>query len=131
MDDHFNCNLCTMCVIAKSNWYIQNVKDWRSEFINQDFLNCILKWPFPVIAIMGYTKMLQRLNAKRCKIFYCCNIEKKKIMPKFSFKCFFSSLLHTKSNEQSWKLFDLDIKLLKCVMVRKFLTLWTMSVGIT
>lgn len=78
MDDHFNCNLCTMCVIAKSNWYVQNVKDWRSEFINQDFLNCILKWPFPVIAIMGYTKMLQRLNAKRCKIFYCCNIEKKR-----------------------------------------------------
>lgn len=43
MDDHFNCNLCTMCVIAKSNGYVQNVKDWRLEFINQDFLNCILK----------------------------------------------------------------------------------------
>lgn len=86
MDDHSKLQLiyklyAHMCVIAKSYRYVQNVKDWRYEFIDQDIINCILKC---LIALMGYTQMLQRLNAKICKTFYCCNLQyEKKIMPKF------------------------------------------------
>lgn len=72
-----NCNLFTscmlMCVIAKSYRYVQNVKDWRYEFIDQDIINCILKC---LIALMGYTQMLQRLNAKHFTV-ATCNMKKK------------------------------------------------------
>lgn len=86
MDDHSKLQLiyklhAHMCVIAKSYRYVQNVKDWRYEFIDQDIINCKLKC---LIALMGYTQMLQRLIAKRCKTFYCCNLQyEKKIMLKF------------------------------------------------
>lgn len=83
MDDHSKLQLiyklhAHMCVIAKSYRYVQNVKDWRYEFIDQDIINCILKC---LIALMGYTQMLQRLNAKHFTV-ATCNM-KKKIMPKF------------------------------------------------
>lgn len=84
MDDHSKLQLiyklhAHMCVIAKSYRYVQNVKDWRYEFIDQDIINCILKC---LIALMGYTQMLQRLNAKHFTV-ATCNMKKKSIMPKF------------------------------------------------
>lgn len=80
MDDHSKLQLiyklhAHMCVIAKSYRYVQNVKDWRYEFIGQDIINCILKC---LIALMGYTgtQMLQRLNAKHFTV-ATCNMKKK------------------------------------------------------
>lgn len=104
MDDHSKLQLIYklhthMCVIAKSYRYVQNVKDWRYEFIDQDIINCKLKC---LIALMGYTKMLQRLNAKRCKTFYCCNLQyEKKNHAKFHFKYFFLSLLQQTQNQMN------------------------------
>lgn len=78
MDDHSKLQLihklyAHMCVIAKSYRYVKNVKDWRYEFIDQDIINCILKC---LIALMGYTQMLQRLNAKHFTV-ATCNMKKK------------------------------------------------------